>query len=165
MLPYGLPQGQLNSLLAKTSADHVIAEAGTLDLDDLATSAESIKTVIWVTRINEHMGFTDGGPDTYTVTSWHDLVEKNHRSANSEVLPLDKDSQVPPVSIFIPAANGGYDLVKYTSEVSQLPDLPSSFLDGSHTALRSILIETTESRLRDSRPAGHPPTHPKARRS
>ncbi len=119
LLPYGLPQEKLNSLLAKTSADHVIAEAGTLDLDDLASSAKSIKTVIWVTRsINEHMSWTDGTPDGYTVTSWHELVEKNQRSANSEVLPLDKDSQVPPISIFVPAANGGFDLVKYTSEVS-----------------------------------------------
>jgi hypothetical protein len=118
-------------LLAKTSADHVIAEAGTLDLDDLASSTKSIKTVIWVTRsINEHMNWTEGAPDGYTVTSWHELVEKNQRSANSEVLPLDKDSQVPPVSIFVPTANGGYDLVKYTSEVSGVSLCVASFLAG-----------------------------------
>ncbi|KIW68331.1 hypothetical protein PV04_04284 [Phialophora macrospora] len=117
LVPYGLPQDKLNSLLGKTSADHVIAEAGSLDLDDLASTAKSIKTVIWVTRsTNEHMNWTEGTPDGYTVTSWHELVEKNRRSAKSEVLPLDKDSQVPPVSIFVPTSNGGYDLVKYTSE-------------------------------------------------
>jgi hypothetical protein len=114
-----LPQEKLTSLLAQTSADHVIAEAGALDLDDLASSAKSIKTVIWVTRsTNEHMNWSEGNPDGYTVTAWNELVEKNHRSANSEVLPLDQESQVPPVSVFVPAPNGGFDLVKYSSEVS-----------------------------------------------
>ena len=66
------------------------------------------------------MDWSGDAPDGFTVNSWHDLVEKNNRSATSEVLPLDKDSQVPPVSIFCPATNGTYDLVKYSSEVSPL---------------------------------------------
>ena len=127
-MPYGLPPDKLNSVLAKTSADHVIAEAGTLELDSLSASASSIKTIIWVTRsTNEHMNWSEGSPDGYTVTSWEELVEKNHRSANSEVLPFDKDSQVPPVSIFCPTSNGGFDLVKYTSGVSTRRSLFVSF--------------------------------------
>jgi hypothetical protein len=117
LLPYGLPPDKLNSLLANTGADHVIAEAGALDLDSLSSSVKSVKTIIWVTLAsNEHMDWSAESPDGFNVTSWHDLVEKTSRTANSEVLPLDKDSQVPPVSIFVPGNNGSFDLVKYTSE-------------------------------------------------
>lgn len=118
MIPYGLPQDKLNSLLSKTSADHVIAEAGILDLDAIRSTSQTIKDVIVVTQpSSQHMGWAGNPPSGLCLASWHDLVQRNHRSANSEVLPLDKDSQVPPVSTFYPAANGGYELVKYTSEV------------------------------------------------
>lgn len=121
LLPYGLPPDKLNSLLAKTSADHVIAEAGTLDLDSLHAANKALTNVIWVTKTgSEHMAWSDDAPSGFIVNSWHDLVEKNKRTATSEVLPLDRDSQVPPVSIFCPGAHGTYDLVKYTSEVSYL---------------------------------------------
>ncbi|KAK6384695.1 hypothetical protein LTS17_002258 [Exophiala oligosperma] len=117
LLPYGLPPDKLNSLLAKTSADHVIAEAGTLDLDSLHAANKALTNVIWVTKTgSEHMAWSDDAPSGFIVNSWHDLVEKNKRTATSEVLPLDRDSQVPPVSIFCPGAHGTYDLVKYTSE-------------------------------------------------
>ncbi|KAK5233641.1 hypothetical protein LTR47_005264 [Exophiala xenobiotica] len=117
LLPYGLPQDKLNSLLANTSADHIIAEAGVLDLDGLHSANKALNNVIWVSEAgSQHMDWSRDAPDGFTVNSWHDLVEKNNRSATSEVLPLDKDSQVPPVSIFCPATNGTYDLVKYTSE-------------------------------------------------
>ncbi|OAP64736.1 hypothetical protein AYL99_00708 [Fonsecaea erecta] len=117
LLPYGLPPDKLSSLLSKVSADHLIAEAGTLDLESLSSTAKSIKNIIWVTRPeNRHMDWEDDSPAGFAVSSWQELVQKNQRPSNSEVLPLDKDSQVPPVSIFCPTATGGFDLVKYTSE-------------------------------------------------
>ncbi|KIW79660.1 hypothetical protein Z517_06274 [Fonsecaea pedrosoi CBS 271.37] len=117
LLPYGLPPDKLNSLLSKVSADHLIAEAGTLDLESLSAAAKSIKNIIWVTRaVNKHMEWTEGSPEGFAVSSWQELVQKNQRPSNSEVLPLDKDSQVPPVSVFCPTASGGFDLIKYTSE-------------------------------------------------
>lgn len=105
----------------------MIAEAGTLDLDSLHSANKALTNVIWVTKAgSEHMAWSDDAPSGFIVNSWHDLVEKNKRTATSEVLPLDKDSQVPPVSIFCPGANGTYDLVKYTSEVSYLlPQRPT----------------------------------------
>lgn len=78
------------------------------------------------------MEWTEGSPEGFAVSSWQELVQKNQRPSNSEVLPLDKDSQVPPVLIFCPTASGGFDLVKYTSEVSFLFSLspwPSAFPD------------------------------------
>ncbi|KAK4947432.1 hypothetical protein LTR10_013800 [Elasticomyces elasticus] len=117
LLPYGLPQDKINSLLAKTSADHVIAEAGVLNLDSLPTVNKALKDVIWVTQPgSQHMDWADDAPEGFTINSWQGLVEKNKRGTNSEVLPLDKDSKVPPVSIFCEAPNGSFDLVKYTSE-------------------------------------------------
>ncbi|KIW92542.1 uncharacterized protein Z519_06389 [Cladophialophora bantiana CBS 173.52] len=117
LLPYGLPPDKLNSLLSKVAADHLIAAAGTLDLETMSSTAKTIKNIIWVTRPeNKHMDWSEGSPEGFAVSSWEQLVEKNQRSSNSEVLPLDKDSQVPPVSIFCPTVNGGFDLVKYSSE-------------------------------------------------
>ncbi|EXJ93488.1 hypothetical protein A1O1_01880 [Capronia coronata CBS 617.96] len=146
LIPYGLPQDKLNSLLSKTSADHVIAEAGVLDLDAMQSTSQSIKNVIWVTKpSSEHMQWSANAPSGLSLASWHDLVQKNHRSANSEVLPLDKDSQVPPVSIFCPAANGGYDLVKYSSEnlISGIAALQATLARAYKLSSSDILHPTT----------------------
>lgn len=67
------------------------------------------------------MNWSEGTPDGYVISSWSELVEKNRRTTNSEVIGLDKDSTVPPVSIFVPTGSGGFDLVKYTSEVKVIP--------------------------------------------
>lgn len=122
LIPYGLPQDKLNALLSRTSADHVIAEAGTLDLEAMQSANKTLKNIIWVTKTgSQHMEWSEDAPKGFTVNSWQGLVKQNQRSTNSEVLPLDKDSKVPPISIFCPAPNGTYDLVKYTSEVSLPP--------------------------------------------
>ncbi|KAJ4502467.1 hypothetical protein HRR78_008474 [Exophiala dermatitidis] len=117
LVPYGLNPDKLNALLSQTNADFVVVEAGTLDLDTMQSTSKAIRNVIYVTNpSNQHMNWSANAPEGLTLASWHELVQKNHRSTNSEPLPLDKDSQVPPVSIFYPGANGNYDLVKYSSE-------------------------------------------------
>ncbi|EXJ70038.1 uncharacterized protein A1O5_07111 [Cladophialophora psammophila CBS 110553] len=146
LLPYGLPPDKLNSLLSKVSADHLIAAAGTLDLETMSSTAKTIKNIIWVTRPeNKHMDWSEGSPEGFAVSSWEQLVEKNQRSSNSEVLPLDKDSQVPPVSIFCPAVNGGFDLVKYSSEnlISGTAALLATLPRAQKLSLTDSLLPTT----------------------
>ncbi|KIX09245.1 uncharacterized protein Z518_00324 [Rhinocladiella mackenziei CBS 650.93] len=151
LLPYGVPQEKLNPLLSKISADHVIAEAGTLDLDDLQSSNKGIKSIIWVTKPGSlHMNWSEDAPAGYTIGSWQELVEKNKRTTNSEVLPLDKDSQVPPVSMFYPTASGSYDLVKYSSEaiISGTAALQATLTRTHKLSPTDTLLPTT--RLTDS---------------
>jgi hypothetical protein len=129
LLPYGLSQDKLNSLLSRTSADHVIAEAGTLDLDSMQAANKGLKNIIWVTQPgSQHMDWSEDAPSGFTINSWQGLVENNQRSTNSEVLPLDKDSKVPPTSIFYATPAGAYDLVKYTSEVSSPIPIIGSYI-------------------------------------
>jgi hypothetical protein len=116
-LPYGLPQDKANNLLHQLKADYLIAEAGSLSLESLKATNKTIKNIIWVAKAgSEHMDWSHGAPTGFSVNSWHDLVETAKASTSSEVLPLDKDSQVPPVSVFTPTASGSFDLVKYASD-------------------------------------------------
>lgn len=116
-MPYGLSPDKLAPLLAHTSVDHLIAEAGSVDLNAVLSANKNIKNIIWVTKAgSQHLDWSSDAPSIFNITSWQDLIDNNRRSANSEVLPLDKDSQVPPVSIFTPTPSGTYDLIKYASE-------------------------------------------------
>lgn len=117
LLPSSVPQDKVAQVLSHTSVDHLIAEAGTLDLDSVLAVNKTIKNIIWVTRAGgRSIDWSDDTPSGFTVTSWLDLYNKNHKSTSPDVLPLDKDSQVPPVSTFVPTSSGTYDLIKYTSE-------------------------------------------------
>lgn len=146
LLPYGLTQDKLGPLLSHTSVDHLIAEAGSLDLDAVLAANKSIKNIIWVTKTgSQHIDWAGDSPNGFTITSWQELIDSNRRSTNSEVLPLDKDSQVPPVSIFTPTPSGSYDLIKYTSEnlisaiAAVLATLPRTYkLSTSDTVLPTI---------------------------
>lgn len=117
LLPYGLTPDKLGPLLSHTSVDHLIAEAGSLDLDAVLAANKNIKNIIWVTKPgSQHIDWSSNSPKGFSITSWQELIESNRKSTTSEVLPLDKDSQVPPVSIFTPTPGGSYDLIKYASE-------------------------------------------------
>ncbi|KIV92299.1 hypothetical protein PV10_06751 [Exophiala mesophila] len=117
LLPHGVSTEVFKSLLSKTTADYLIADAGTIDLDDISSANKSIKNIIWVSKAaGQHIDWTEKSPRGFSVTSWKALVDENKATTNSEVLPLDKDSQVPPVSIFTPISATSYDVVKYTSE-------------------------------------------------
>lgn len=117
LLPYGLASDKLGPLLSHTSVDHLIAEAGSIDLNAVLAANKNIKNIIWVTKAgSQHLDWSTKSPSLFKITSWQELIDNNRRSTNSEVLPLDKDSQVPPVSIFTPTPGGTYDLIKYTSE-------------------------------------------------
>ena len=115
------------------------------------------------------MDWSGGAPSGYTVTSWQELVEKNQRSANSEVLSVDKDSQVPPVSVFVPTASGGHDLVKYTSQVSEISCCYMFLFIIQSTSLlltlgtdTSLLTHSKEPHLRHSSPPRDAPPHSKS---
>lgn len=88
-----------------------------MDLKDISAANKSIKNIIWVSKAGgQHMDWTGKSPQGFSVTSWKALVDQNKPTTNSEVLPLDKDAQVPPVSIFTQTSTTSYDVVKYTSE-------------------------------------------------
>jgi len=60
------------------------------------------------------MDWDEGLSQGVSVSTW----DKVATGGSKEVLPVDKESKVRPLSIFSAAANGEYELVEFTSEVS-----------------------------------------------
>lgn len=52
------------------------------------------------------------------VVVWHELIDERKTLTSSEVLPVDKESSVQPLSTFWATDGGVGQLVEYTSEVS-----------------------------------------------
>ena len=117
-----MTQDVLDNLLSKTSPDLLIAQAGTVDLQSTLSSSPSLKQVIWVTQPgSQHMDWNEvpeGSGSEIGVSVWQDLIDKTATSTSSEVLPVDNDTRVSPVSTFWPSDDGSYELVEFTSEAS-----------------------------------------------
>ena len=124
LLPHGLAAHEFNALLAKTNANVLIAEAGSVQLESALAGSPSIKHVIWVVKAgNRHMEWagSEGAPESVAVSSWHEIVEKGQATASAEIPPYDKDSPVPAVGLSTfasSASDSGYELVEYSVQVS-----------------------------------------------
>jgi hypothetical protein len=60
------------------------------------------------------MNWDEGSPQGVKVSTW----DKVASGGSKEVLPLDKETNVRPLSLFSTAKDGKYELVEFTSEVS-----------------------------------------------
>ena len=123
MIPYGLEGPQLNDLIKRTSPEVLIAEAGTLDLQSVASSCPSLKHIIWVTKAgSEHMDWNEvpeGIGGGLGVSVWKDLIDDHE--AISEVPPYEKDAEeVRPLTTFWPVADGKFEQVEYSSKVNSI---------------------------------------------
>lgn len=90
----------------------------------------------------------EGTGSKVEVVVWHELIDERRTLTSSEVLPVDKESSVQPLSTFWPANDGVGELVEYTSEVriegSQNGDLANMLknLISATSALISALPRT-----------------------
>ncbi|RDI84338.1 Pescadillo [Venturia inaequalis] len=79
LIPYDHPTTEIIGLLQKTKADVLIAEAGSLPLQEVAQKHKSLKQVVWVVeKTSRHMDWTEvpkeiGG--NVDVSVWHQLVQ------------------------------------------------------------------------------------------
>lgn len=119
LIPYGLPEDEFIKLVAMSEADALVAEAGTFGLDSLFSKCKVVSRVVLTTRgVSEHMAFdepTDKAPRGVAVSTWDSIVEGGEK--NKEVLPVDKESTVQPIRIFVSTGRKGLESVEYTNEV------------------------------------------------
>ncbi|EON69380.1 hypothetical protein W97_08640 [Coniosporium apollinis CBS 100218] len=97
LLPYNQPHARVVELLRQTNADALVAQAGSLPLDELIKAGASVTEVIWVAeRASRHVGWGDV-PESIGrkigVSVWHELVKENRNSAAE--LPTVESGQKP----------------------------------------------------------------------
>lgn len=113
----------LSSLLKKSQADVLIAEAGALDLSLVAEGNKQLSQVIWVAKIgSRHMDWNDVPAEltnSLEVSVWHELVDEKRDLAGLELPEWDPTTKTPSVSTVWRSSAGDGELVEYQPEVGQ----------------------------------------------
>lgn len=109
------------NILAHTDFDTLVAEAGTVALDELLAKHKSVRRIIWVTKAgSSHLDWDEvpeGIGGSVEVNTWSTLIEEKKQSISNEVPEVDKDSEALPVYAFWQNKAGKHDLVEYTQKV------------------------------------------------
>lgn len=110
LLPFNLPHPKVYELLNASGVDGLVAAAGTLPLDDVATQVSNLRLLTWVVEsTSRHMdwnGVPSQASDRLTVSVWHDIVEEKKASATSSLPANTPDEKLPNlVSIWQPTDN------------------------------------------------------------
>ena len=141
-MPHNLDTNLLIAHLSEIKPDFFIAEAGAVDVDQVVAACSSLRHIVWVSKGgNRHMDWNvvpEGTEGKVEVVVWQDLIDERKTITSSEVLPVDKESFVQPLSTFWATSEGVGQLVEYTSEVSVEGNSSSS-----HTDLLKNLISAT----------------------
>ncbi len=114
LVPHNLQTDILIAHLKQVKPDFLIAEAGALEIDSVVAACSSLKHVIWVAKEgSRHMDWNvvpEGAGGKVEVVVWHELVDERKTLTSSDVLPVDKETSVKPLSIYID------EVVELTSE-------------------------------------------------
>ncbi len=122
LLPYNQPHAIVMDLLRQTNADALVAQAGSLPLEELSRAAGGLKQVIWVVEnTSRHVGWSDVPNSIGTkigVSTWHELVEQQ-RSSPAE-LPADGSGRKPGNLVAVWQSRSGADaeIVEFTQAAS-----------------------------------------------
>ncbi|KAF2455592.1 hypothetical protein BDY21DRAFT_289228 [Lineolata rhizophorae] len=97
LVPYNQPPEALTSLLRETEADSLIAEAGSLPLEDVGKDVPNLHQVVWVVeKTSRHVDWSEvpaGVGGKIDVVVWHELSREQNGS--SAELPADDSKQTP----------------------------------------------------------------------
>lgn len=141
LVPHNLQTDQLVAHLQQVKPDFLIAEAGALEIDSVVSACSSLKHVIWVVKEgSRHMDWNvvpEGAGGKVEVVVWHELVDERKTLTSSDVLPVDKETSVKPLSIYID------EVVELTSEVSNFPPSPLATSFGNFTERRPSTLSRT----------------------
>lgn len=126
LVPYDHPTNEIISLLQKTKADVLVAEAGSLPLEEVAQKHKSLKQVIWVVeKTSRHMDWTEVPKDiggNIDVSVWHQLVQ-DHQDISTADMPDIKSEDLGKIVIICADKPGSEErIIEFTQKV------PAGFL-------------------------------------
>lgn len=121
LIPYDHPTTEIIGLLQKTKADVLIAEAGSLPLQEVAQKHKSLKQVIWVVeKTSRHMDWTEvpkeiGG--NVDVSVWHQLVQDSQDVTTAD-MPDIKSEELGKIVIVCADKPGSEErIIEFTQQV------------------------------------------------
>lgn len=121
LIPYDHPTTEIIGLLQKSKADVLIAEAGSLPLEEVAQKHKSLKQVIWVVeKTSRHMDWTVIPKDiggNVDVSVWHQLVQ-DHQDVTTADLPNIKREELGKVVVVCAGKPGSEErIIEFTQKV------------------------------------------------
>ena len=120
LIPYNQPYEIVIDLLKRTNAEHLIAQAGSLPLEDLTADVKSLKNVLWVVEpTSRHMDWHEvpseiGGE--VEVSVWHELVEEQGEKRDTTLPTTYQPGNI--ITIWQRPDHGEPDIVEFTQSVS-----------------------------------------------
>ncbi|KAF2021301.1 hypothetical protein BU24DRAFT_430041 [Aaosphaeria arxii CBS 175.79] len=118
LIPYNQPHPTLIELLARTNADSLIAEAGSLPLADVTRGAAGLRQVIWtVEKTSRHMDWNEvpeGIGGKLDVSVWHELVQ-DHKNGSIE-LPQNSGKAPNVVFLWQQGITKSVEIVEFTQQ-------------------------------------------------
>jgi acyl-CoA synthetase (AMP-forming)/AMP-acid ligase II len=124
LIPYNQPHPTLIELLNRTGADSLIAEAGSVPLDQVGQGVSGLRQVIWmVEKTSRHMDWNEvpeGIGGKIDVSVWHQLVQDQQSGA----LQLPSENSKAPGVVFLwqEGTSKSVEVVEFTQQVSiQIP--------------------------------------------
>lgn len=121
LIPYDHPTTEIIGLLQKTKADVLIAEAGSLPLEEVAKKHKSLKQVIWVVeKTSRHMDWTEVPKDiggNIDVSVWHQLVQDHQDVSTAEIPDIKSEELGKIVTICANKPGSEERIVEFTQKV------------------------------------------------
>lgn len=119
LIPYNQPLAAVIEQLAATKADALIAQAGSVALEEVTRSHKSLKEVIWVVeKTSRHMDWTEVPRDVggkMDVSMWHQLVQDHQDISTYAADPNEKVPNV--VTVWTDKPGSPVQIVEFTQNV------------------------------------------------
>lgn len=120
LIPYNQPQATLIELLIQTGADSLIAQAGSLPLDDVSQGVSGLRQIVWVVeKTSRHMDWNEvpeGIGGKIDVSVWHQVVQ-DQKNGTVE-LPQGTDKAPNVVFLWQERVGKAAEIVEFKQQVS-----------------------------------------------
>ena len=130
LLPYGGNFEELVDMLKDSSADTLVASAGSLPLEAVLNHHSGLRHVVWVAeRSSRHMDWNEvpqGVGGKAEVAVWHEITEEKRANDSSELptsSPEEASSDV--VIVSKRAGTPKYSMTTFTQKVRKSPSRPA----------------------------------------
>jgi hypothetical protein len=122
LIPYNQSYSKVIEQLAATQADALVAQAGSLPLEEVSKAYKALRQVIWVVEeTSRHVDWTEVPKDVggqMDVNMWHQLVQ-DHQDISTSGIPDIKSNDLPNiVTIWLGTPTSQAQVVEFTQQVS-----------------------------------------------